>query len=597
MSYQVLARKWRPRTFDELVGQGHVVRALSNALDQDRLHHAFLFTGTRGVGKTTVARILAKALNCLEGVGSQPCGRCEACRGIDEGRFVDLIEVDAASRTKVDDTRELLDNVQYAPSSGRYKVYLIDEVHMLSSHSFNALLKTLEEPPPHVKFLLATTDPQKLPVTVLSRCLRFNLKPLAMEAQVEHLNRLLAAEGVECEPGAVSLVARAAEGSVRDALSLLDQAIAFGGGTLREAEVVAMLGSVGQRQVAALMGEVADGDAAAVLARVAELSSLGPDPAQLLGEVISLLHQVAVAQMVPEAISAVPGEEEAIRRLAERLAPEAVQLHYQIALHGRRDLALAPDARAGLEMALLRMVAFRPDDGTPAVPRATPGQDAPSAPESAPAPATAESMVREPAASVAEAPTPAETPAPAPAPAPAPEPLAGMGSEEPAESPPLADVAAGDPSDLRTWSRWVDTMPVQSMVREMLRHTVWRGREGPVIRLALDAQRDFLNTSRNVERVVSALQTFLQEEGLEVRLAVEPELHTPAALREQDQQAAQARAEATIAADPVVNTLCETFSATVEADSVRPPDARDDGPGGVPDSNEPMNPQSGGASP
>ncbi len=373
MSYQVLARKWRPRNFGELVGQAHVRQALTNALDNDRLHHAFLFTGTRGVGKTTIARILAKSLNCEQGISSTPCGTCSTCMEINEGRYVDLIEVDAASRTKVDETRELLENVQYAPTRGRYKVYLIDEVHMFSNSSFNALLKTLEEPPPHVKFLLATTDPQKLPVTILSRCLQFNLKHLSPEQIRNHLGMVLEKEGIEFDTPALGLIARAADGSMRDALSLLDQAIAFGGGTLRESDVRSMLGSIEQHHVIDLLNGLADGNACTLLARVAQLAEQAPDFAGVLAELTSTLHRIALAQAVPEAVNDEMADREAVLALAGRLSPEDVQLYYQIALIGRRDLPLAPTPRGGFEMVLLRMLAFRPDTGrddTPARPAA-----------------------------------------------------------------------------------------------------------------------------------------------------------------------------------------------------------------------------------
>ncbi|QTF91530.1 DNA polymerase III subunit gamma/tau [Halomonas sp. BM-2019] len=366
MSYQVLARKWRPRTFHELVGQEHVQRALVNALDQGRLHHAYLFTGTRGVGKTTLARILAKCLNCTDGgrgdeaVTSTPCGECDSCRAIDEGRFVDLIEVDAASRTKVEDTRELLDNVQYAPTQGRYKVYLIDEVHMLSTSSFNALLKTLEEPPPHVKFLLATTDPQKLPATVLSRCLQFTLKHMPPERIVGHLAKVLEAESVPFEESALWLLGRAAAGSMRDAMSLTDQAIAFGQGRVEHADVAAMLGTLDQRHVLALIEALAEVDAARVLAEVAALAERAPDFAAVLDELTGVLHRLAIAQMVPEALDNGQGDRETLLQFAARFTAEDVQLYYQIGIQGRGDMANAPDLRTALEMTLLRMLAFRP---------------------------------------------------------------------------------------------------------------------------------------------------------------------------------------------------------------------------------------------
>src|SRR5450631_3619580 len=363
MSYIVLARKWRPKRFAEMVGQEHVLRALGNALDSGKVHHAFLFTGTRGVGKTTIARILAKSLNCeTAGVSSNPCGVCAACREIDEGRFVDLIEVDAASRTKVDDTREMLDNVQYAPTRGRYKVYLVDEAHMLSNHSFNALLKTLEEPPPHVKFLLATTDPQKLPVTVLSRCLQFSLKRLPASLIGERLKFIAGAEKLEFDPAAIALLARAAEGSMRDALSLLDQLIAFGGGKLDEADTRAMLGTIDRGHVGRLIEALARADGPALLAEVKELDRDAPDYDRALVELGAFLQRLAIVQIVPEA--ALQDEEfdaDSLTRLAQAISPEDVQLYYQIALGGRRDLAMAPEPRAGFEMTLLRMLAFRPD--------------------------------------------------------------------------------------------------------------------------------------------------------------------------------------------------------------------------------------------
>ena len=360
MSYQVLARKWRPRNFKELVGQEHVQRALINALDNDRLHHAFLFTGTRGVGKTTIARILAKALNCEQGTSATPCEQCSTCQEINEGRYVDLIEVDAASRTKVEDTRELLDNVQYAPTRGRYKVYLIDEVHMLSTHSFNALLKTLEEPPPHVKFLLATTDPQKLPVTILSRCLQFNLKRLGADQIEQHLSNILSQEDIQTDTQAIAQVARAADGSMRDALSLLDQAIAYGGGKLEAREVSAMLGTVDKKYVYELLQGVAAGDANALIQHIQAIAEQSPNFTTLLDEILSLLHRISLAQMAPQALHSDGFDLDSIKQLAADMTPEDAQLYYQIGLLGKRDLSLAPDPKTGFEMCLLRMLAFKP---------------------------------------------------------------------------------------------------------------------------------------------------------------------------------------------------------------------------------------------
>jgi DNA polymerase III subunit gamma/tau len=360
MAYTALARTWRPKKFAELVGQEHVRRALTNALETGRVHHAFLFTGTRGVGKTTIARIFAKCLNCETGVTATPCGVCGACREIDSGRFVDLIEVDAATNTKVDDTRELLDNVQYAPTRGRYKVYLIDEVHMLSTHSFNALLKTLEEPPPHVKFLLATTDPQKLPVTVLSRCLQFNLKRLPVTQIAERMREILEKEGIAFEPAGLRLVAQAADGSMRDGLSLLDQLIAFGGGKAGEEEARAMLGTIARDHVVRLAELLGAMDVPELLSCARSLEEFAPDYAQVLDELASLLVRIAMKQAVSEFEGDELYDPEVLARLAKALAPEDVQLFYQTAITGRRDLGLAPDPRAGFEMTLLRMIAFRP---------------------------------------------------------------------------------------------------------------------------------------------------------------------------------------------------------------------------------------------
>ena len=361
MTYEVLARKWRPRIFSEMAGQEHVLQTLVNALDQNRLHHAYLFTGTRGVGKTSLARILAKSINCEKGVSAIPCGECSACISISEGRFLDLIEVDAASRTKVEDTRELLENVQYSPSVGRFKVYLIDEVHMLSTHSFNALLKTLEEPPAHVKFLFATTDPRKLPVTILSRCLQFNLKNISPEVIVEHLKYVLDQEKIKYEEPGLWFLARAADGSMRDALSLTDQAISYCSEELKKTDICNMLGSIDRTAVNDLVLGLIENDGTAVMVAVQKISDFSPDYSDALAEILSLFHKITIAQTIPEALTNSDGDKEFILDIAKRLSPEDAQLFYQIALLGRRDLALAPEPRIGFEMILLRMLAFYPD--------------------------------------------------------------------------------------------------------------------------------------------------------------------------------------------------------------------------------------------
>ncbi|HHQ42526.1 MAG TPA: DNA polymerase III subunit gamma/tau [Chromatiales bacterium] len=536
MSYQVLARKWRPRRFEALVGQEHVVRALVNALRQERLHHAYLFTGTRGVGKTTVARILAKALNCERGITPEPCGECEACREIDEGRFVDLIEVDAASRTKVEDTRELLDNVQYAPTRGRFKVYLIDEVHMLSTHSFNALLKTLEEPPPHVKFLLATTDPQKLPVTVLSRCLQFGLRRLAPEAIAAQLGRILEAEGVPHEAPALALLARAADGSMRDALSLLDQAIAFGGGEVREAEVRAMLGTVDRGRVRGLLERLAAGDGPGLLAACAALDEEGPDYDAVLAELLGLLHRLAVVQTVPEAAAAFE-DREALEALARAAAPEDVQLWYQIALQGRRDLPHAADPRGGFEMTLLRMLAFRPV--TADLGGAGDGRGAAAVGASGGAAATAPG--------------------------------------EPAQAQAAGRQAPAAPRGLegRDWAEVVAELGLGGAARELAAHCTLAGVEGDTVRLVLDEAGASLRGPGVERRLAAALARHL---GREVRLVLEegrPADETPARRRARAEAERRRAAVEAIRGDETVRSLAERFGARIDPALVEPLDGRE----------------------
>ena len=360
MSYQVLARKWRPKTFNDMVGQSHVLKALSNALDQDRLHHAYLFTGTRGVGKTTLARIFAKCLNCEQGVSSKSCDKCNSCIAVDEGRFIDLIEVDAASRAKVEETRDLMDNVQYSPTSGRYKVYLIDEMHMFSNHSFNALLKTLEEPPPHVKFLLATTEPKKIPITILSRCLQFNLNHLTGDQIAKQLEMILNVEKIEYDKSSIELISRSAVGSMRDALSLLDQAISYCNGTLRESEVRMLMGTIDREDLNGLIQSLINSDPEALLNTIEIISLKNPDYDALLAELLSLLQKVAIIQLLPEDSKNILKSDKTLVKFAHAMKKEEAQLYYQIGIMGRKDLYFSPDAKSGLEMIMIRMLVFNP---------------------------------------------------------------------------------------------------------------------------------------------------------------------------------------------------------------------------------------------
>jgi DNA polymerase-3 subunit gamma/tau len=534
MSYLVLARKWRPRSFDELVGQDHVRRALVNALDSGRIHHAFLFTGTRGVGKTTIARIFAKSLNCERGVSSKPCGECGACRDIDAGRFVDLLEVDAASRTKVDDTRELLDNVQYSPGRGRYKVYLIDEVHMLSTHSFNALLKTLEEPPPHVKFLLATTDPQKLPVTVLSRCLQFHLRRLPLGQIQERLAAISQAEQVEYEPAALRAIARSAEGSMRDALSLLDQVLAFGAGRALEAEVRTLLGTLDRRHVEAIVNALAARDGASLMACVTQLDERAPDYDQALGELAAALQRMALLQALPDLRGEDEEQDVVLAALAAQFTPEDLQLLYQIAIMARRDLDFAPDARGGFEMALLRMLAFRPEtavEGPSVSPREAPAAAAPSS-----TPARARSAP----------PTPAGEPGAAAAPV----------------APPPA--AAGE------WPSIVASLGLQGPVSQLAAHCVLVGRKGELVQLRLDAAGGHFLRPQLEQKLGEALA---RHYGEPVRLSIavsdapEPTLARAHAAAADERQRS---AEQAIESDANVRTMREVFGATVQPGSVKP---------------------------
>ena len=544
MSYTALARKWRPKKFSELTGQEHVRRALVNALESGRVHHAFLFTGTRGVGKTTIARILAKCLNCETGVRAEPCGVCASCLEIDAGRFPDLIEVDAASRTKVDDTRELLDNVQYAPTRGRYKVYLVDEVHMLSAHSFNALLKTLEEPPPHVKFLLATTDPQKLPATVLSRCLQFNLKRLPAADIAARLKRILEEEGVAFDAAGLKLVAQAADGSMRDALSLLDQLIAFGGGRAGEAEARAMLGTISRDHVLRIAQLLAEADGAALVSCARSLEEFAPDYAQVLDELAALLVRVGLRQ----AVSDYEGDElyapELLERLARALSPEDVQLFYQTAIIGRRDLPLAPDPRTGFEMTLLRMIAFRPA-----------GEWLTSRPGAAEPAARAGGSITAAGASPGSAASAAAAGGTSGATG-----AAGRG-----EGAGTTGSSGGD-----SWAAIVNALELSGAARQLASHCVLVGRQGPVVRLALDARNQPVRTPAQEEKLAQALSRYF---GEPVRLefqVLSAGAETPALLARRVSEQELAAARRAFDAEPGVQGLRERFGATVLPDTVRP---------------------------
>ena len=542
MSYEVLARKLRPSDFSALVGQEHVVKALSHALDSGRLHHAYLFTGTRGVGKTTIARILAKSLNCEQGVSSTPCEQCSICLEVRENRFIDLIEVDAASRTGVDDTRDLLENAQYMPTRGRYKVYLIDEVHMLSMASFNALLKTLEEPPEHVKFLLATTDPKKVPVTVLSRCLQFQLKNLSAQMIADYLSEVLTSEQVEFERAGLEIIAKNAQGSMRDALSLTDQTIAYGQGKLTHNDVVSMLGVVGRDEVTALLGAIAEGSAAKVMDISGQLAERNSDFADVLRSVLEALHSMAVTEALGESDST--------------FAADELQLYYQIALVGLRDLDIAPDPRNGFEMTLLRMLAFAPKPDSSVPPR-TPGDD-----DSKPSKLTQEVQAEDSAADSVTLETPA-IPTSEQAPA---------ATEQREQVPsPGAEPVEGFVADEQLLARWydiVDQLSITGVAKMIAEHSVLRTMQLPGIELVLSDKHDTLLTDAQRQGLGRALQEQL---GQTVELAVSIAAissETPSQRKDRLAQERQADAEATLQQDATVQNLLSEFGGKLEA--VRP---------------------------
>lgn len=623
----MLARKWRPRSFREMVGQGHVLKALINALDSQRLHHAYLFTGTRGVGKTTIARIMAKCLNCEQGVSSTPCGVCSICREIDEGRFVDLIEVDAASKTKVEDTRELLDNVQYMPSRGRYKVYLIDEVHMLSTSSFNALLKTLEEPPPHVKFLLATTDPQKLPPTVLSRCLQFSLKNMPPESIVGHLSHVLASENIPFEEQALWLLGRAADGSMRDAMSLTDQAVSFGEGKVLAEDVRAMLGTLDQGQVFSIASALLAGDAQAMLQAIAELAEQGPDWQGVLAELLGVLHRVAIAQVMPNAIDNGQGDKEQILQLAQAMPAEDTQFYYQVALMGRRDLPLSPDPRDGFEMVMLRMLAFRPASlpGAPSTPLVF-NQPKSSEPvmASAPPPAPTQTESTAPLAPVtqAEPVVTAEQPAPPEQPEERPEPaveldvppvettvvenpsetfaqtphetlnyteeerefddeqdipdysyLDYVDSQSATDSIPEGDLKPHIPPATGLAARWINLcqqLDISGMTANIARNCALIKEEGNTWLLHLDSEQSALFNETQQKRINEAVNTQL---GQEIQLQVEIApltVETPALDLARKRAQQQLDAVASLEQDPLIQAFKQELGAVFCAESIKP---------------------------
>ncbi len=570
MSYQVLARKWRPKRFAELVGQEHVVRALSHALDSGRIHHAFLFTGTRGVGKTTIARIFAKSLNCERGTSAEPCGVCSICTDVDAGRFFDLLEIDAASNTGVDDVRELIENAQYMPARGRYKVYLIDEVHMLSKNAFNALLKTLEEPPGHAKFLLATTDPQKLPVTVLSRCLQFNLKRLTLEQIMFQIDRILAAEDIAHDADSVREIARGGNGSLRDALSLLDQAIAFGGGKLEAGEVRSMLGTIDRGAVTDLLDAILNDDAARLGKLIQQAAEFQPDYATVLDAFAEALHAIQVEQLLTGAASDAPWP---VAEFAQRMAPETVQLFYQIAISGRRDLAMAPSPRIGFEMTLLRMLAFQP---------APVAADAPtrisSAPRAAVTPSSSTPMTTTAAsptrAAISTVAAVADAVSVRPPASGATMSTAVAAARLPVPEPERPAVAIADVSrfDAQSWLDFIDQSDLRGPAREFATNLGFLADDGDAIRVSLPASLEHLRHDLSLRKLQDALAVARARNSrivVDISNVVGDTAATRAAREKTEREAA---AETSIAQDPFVMRAIADFGARIIPDTTRPID-------------------------
>lgn len=526
MAYQVLARKWRPRNFQEMVGQETILRMLSNALTQQRLHHAYLFTGTRGVGKTTLARIIAKCLNCEAGVSAVPCNQCHICQAIDQGQFLDLYEVDAASRTKVEDTRELLENVPYSPTQGRFKIYLIDEVHMLSNHSFNALLKTLEEPPSHVKFLLATTDPKRLPITILSRCLQFHLQRIPAVQIAQHLQHICEIEKINCDTSALQKLSQAADGSMRDALSLLDQAIAYGLGSIDKQNVDAMLGSIPHTDLFPLLNSLANKDSQSFFAAIKKLAEHGADFQLLLEELIHLFHQIAIAQIAADAMQF----DEAILALATQLNPTEVQLYYQIALLGRRDISLTPTPELGFEMTMLRLFAFKPANSSHA-PSATIPEREPRI-QSTPNPNLA----------------PISTPPP----------------QEPHLTLPPANKSQEPQPNQEEWRHILPKLELTGMAYALASNCILESIRENQIKLALSINHQPMFSQKLKERIAEALSRYYKQTiHLEIGITT-AELSTPIKQQQHEEKQQLKKASHALMQDPQVKKLIEMYDATVE---------------------------------